>query len=128
MPSHDTILFLFNAISWALVLGIGVYAFILGLVYLLQCPVTDKMVAQAGPHWESVPCLEEDTGILIGHKVRWSEPDERGQYLWVGHYYADQEENLFGRSLGWCSVAAEGHARRLNDQGKLPWEYREYHI
>ena len=58
-------------------------------------------------HWESVPAYVD--GHLIGYQVRWSEPDDDGRYLWVGHYYAGEHN-----SIGWCEVAAESDARRKN--------------
>ena len=74
------------------------------------------------PHWEAFKVFDGDDAF--GWKVRWSKPDKRGCYLWVGHYHAGPPPE--GPSLGWCEVAAKNHAKRLNQQCKLPWEYPAY--
>jgi hypothetical protein len=84
---------------------------------------TRRFVRRRGivyPHWESVPAIEN--GYVVGYQVRWSEPDERGRYLWVGHYYAGDD-----LSLSWCEVAAASDAKRKNESFKGPWEYRSEH-
>lgn len=68
--------------------------------------------------WEVVPAVED--GKVIGYQVRWSQPDEHGRYLWVGHYYAGNN------SLGWCENAAERDAENKNRIGKQPWEYHGF--
>lgn len=67
--------------------------------------------------WEVVPAYVD--GELVGYQIRWSEPDDKGRYLWVGHYFAGEDI-----TLNWCEVAAESHCRRLIEQNKLPVEYR----
>lgn len=82
------------------------------------------------PRWEVIPATEA-TGLsdvvsgpvesLIGYQVRWSEADEKGRYLWVGHYYAGED-----CSLSWCENAALSHAKRFNEQKRAPWEFGAY--
>lgn len=71
--------------------------------------------------WETVAAA--DGSCVVGYVVRFSVPDAEGRYLWVGHYYAGGGPD--GPSLGWCEVAAESHAKRLNKEGKLPAEFRD---
>jgi len=82
----------------------------------------DEVVADVfshEPRWESVPSYDE--GELIGYRVRWSQPDDQGRYLWVGHYLAEPDDK---DRLRWCEVASESDAKRKNEEGKAPWEYR----
>jgi hypothetical protein len=76
------------------------------------------------PRWEAVPAFGNASdgarcGYVIGYQVRWSEPDECGRYLWVGHYFAGPDA-----SLTWCELAAVRHAARFNAQRRAPWEFR----
>jgi hypothetical protein len=71
------------------------------------------------PHWESFPYI--DKGNIVGFGVRWSRTDKEGKWLHVGHYYTG--ENGLEPSLGWCEIAADAHAKRLNNKAKCPWEY-----
>lgn len=82
-------------------------------------PSTGSEAQQPDPKWESVLAVEN--GQVIGFQVRWSQPDSKGRYYWVGHYYASDDA-----SIGWCEVAAEGHARRLNEQLKVPSDFRAF--
>ena len=88
--------------------------------------MTDDLVREKikkpDPHWESVPAYDKGEGDkerLIGYQVRWSEPDEEGRYLWVGHYYADDD----GSNIGWCEMASRSQAARFNSIKKLTSEF-----
>ena len=59
------------------------------------------------PRWEVKP---DDDAVM--HRVRWSEPDADGRYLWVAHYPDNHR--------------ATRHAEHLNASGKRPWEYPAY--
>ena len=69
-------------------------------------------------------CEEEDAGrweVKLSPDgemvhVRWSIPNERGEYLWVRHYPATP----------WGLNACEGEARRFNDERRQPWEFRAH--
>ena len=74
-----------------------------------------------GPHWEAFQAYHD--GRLIGYRVRWSEPDEAGDYLYVGHYLAEPDDL---DKLRWYEVAAASDARRKNLEGKIPWGHGEY--
>jgi len=102
-------------------------AFVLLLVFVIQLLSVwshfhkDKgETEQAEPHWEVVPSL--DAGEVIGYRVRWSQPDDDGAYLWVGHYLSGEE-----LSLAWCNVAANSHCQRLIRDNRFPWEWDAYH-
>lgn len=62
---------------------------------------------------ESIPCWEvvsdED---LVMHHVRWSMPNVRGEYFMCAHY----PQLHF----------AESQAKRWNEEGKSPYEFREF--
>ena len=77
------------------------------VVYLLWPPTIREL--EHLPRWEVVPFCED--GVVVGYKVRWSEPDEQKRYHWVGHYHAGD-----GTSIEWCYVAAESHCKRLNGE------------
>ena len=74
------------------------------------------------PRWEACTAIDDDNNIY-GYKVRWSEPDKGGKYLWVGHYHCGEIH-----SLSWCRHTAERDAEDKNKAGKSPWEYREYRV
>jgi len=59
--------------------------------------------------WEAVPDSEGD---MI--RVRWSEPNEKGEYLWVRHYPATP----------WGINACERQAAEFNAEGRRPEEFR----
>lgn len=59
------------------------------------------------PRWEVV---SDEDGVM--HHVRWSKPNSRGEYFMCAHY----PQLHF----------AESQARRWNDEGKSPYEFREY--
>lgn len=87
---------------------------------------SDKLDNPKDPHWEVVPNVEKmGLGIfkVIGYQVRWSEPDEQGKYLWVGHYFAGGAP---GSSVQVCQHMADRHAARLNEERKGPWQYPEW--
>lgn len=70
--------------------------------------------------WEVYPAIQTDgrqNGKTIGWLVRWSVPDEKGRYLWVGHYYAGEDGEP---SIDWCHTAATNDAKGKNDSGKVP--------
>jgi len=70
------------------------------------------IVITGDPCWEAVP---DEDGVMW--RVRWSQPDDHGRYLWVGHY---PTENV-GQHM------AERHAERFNEQCRCPWEWDCYH-
>lgn len=74
-------------------------------------------------HWIAVPAY--DNGVHCGYQVRWSEQNERGLWLFVGHYFTDFKPG--DPSLGWCQNAAERHAQRFNQELRAPWEW-EHHF
>lgn len=80
-----------------------------------------RLVSQRGEvgRWESYPVVED--GQVIGYRVRWSTAYTDGRYLWVGHYFAGEDT-----SIEWCQIAALRHAERLNNDKKMPWEFREF--
>jgi hypothetical protein len=61
----------------------------------------------------SAPCWEvvmDSDGVMC--RVRWSEPDTKGRYLWVRHYPATR----------WGMNAVEREAARMNSEGRRPEE------
>lgn len=76
--------------------------------------------------WEIYECKGDATdgpleGQPIGYKVRWSLPDDKQRYLWVGHYLMGDNS---GPSLNWCKHAAEMHARNMNrKQPNGPYQF-----
>lgn len=77
---------------------------------LLDC----KGILQA-PHWEAVPDPESNGEDGPMWRVRWSQPDDEGKYLWVGHYGGNgprQNQHM-----------AERDAEQRNNDGKSPTEY-----
>jgi hypothetical protein len=68
--------------------------------------------------WEVCPAAKG--GEIFGYQVRWSEPNEQGRYLMVGHYFAGDN------SLAWCENAAQRDAQHKNESGKCPWEYHGF--
>lgn len=87
------------------------------VLFVLSGP--QGFTTQDEPHWEVVPAW--DAGEHIGYRVRWSEPDDWGSFLWVGHYLSDEET-----SLAWCEAAAISHCSRLTEQRRAPWEFPGY--
>lgn len=85
-------------------------------VWILVTLTSDNPLPEYDPEWEVVPAF--DAGELVGYQVRWSIPDDRGRYLWVGHYYSGPDN-----SLRWCQHAAESHCKRLNTEKKMPCEF-----
>jgi len=71
---------------------------------------------EVDPHWEVVPAT--DAGDVVGYRVRWSQPDIHGDYLWVAHYMSGEE-----LSLTWCEHAAHVHCSRLIREKRFPWEW-----
>ena len=62
----------------------------------------------------SAPCWEvvmDDDGEMA--RVRWSEPDTKGRFLWVRHYPA----------TSWGLNAVERDAARMNLEGRRPEEW-----
>lgn len=70
-------------------------------------PADCKHEPRAAGRWEVIP--DDDRAMF---RIRWSEPGAGGKYLWVGHY---PQEHL-----------ADSHAKRINAEGKQPWEYRTW--
>ena len=95
----------------SLAVALAVFLFIDGWRALQRQKVAES-VLQAGC-WEHVPA--EDEHGVYGWRVRWSEPDEEGNFYWCGHYLAGPATGLM-----WCEHAAETHARRLNLQVARP--------
>ena len=69
------------------------------------------------PHWEAVPDEPHPDDEKGGRfwRVRWSEPDAGGRYLYVRHYG--------GNGSSWNQNAAERNAREFNEKGRRPFEY-----
>lgn len=63
-------------------------------------------------HWEAVADEDDDTFW----RVRWSEKDSQGRYLYVRHYGGDNGK-------GWNQNAAERNAKEFNEKGRGPWEW-----
>lgn len=83
----------------------------------------DKEVTQVKGQWEVHPAIQTDgrgNGKTIGWLVRWSVPDDKGRYLWVGHYYAGEDGEP---SIDWCHTAATNDAKGKNDLGRVPAEF-----
>lgn len=82
------------------------------------------------PRWEIAPRYEnpeDHSSQVVGWCVRWSEPNEKGEYLWVRHYIKGSNAEK-GLSLEWCENAAERDAQEFNSIGRLPgeWEGRGF--
>jgi hypothetical protein len=71
------------------------------------------MMSEEEGRWEVVA---DDDGEMV--RIRWSEPDAAGRYFWCAHY----------PGTPWGRNAIEGQARRWNEEGKRPWEFREYRL
>lgn len=88
-----------------------------------------RAFADVDPHparWVVIPVTDNDQGmpgkpVTIGYRVGWSFKNEAGETLLVRHYLTDGNEG--SPSLGWCKNAAESDAERMNQQGKLPFEF-----
>lgn len=93
---------------------------VLLIFYLTSLFRQDEKLPEHKPEWEVVPA--KDAGEVVGYQIRWSIPDGEGRFLWVGHYYSGPDA-----PLQWCEVAAESHCKRLNHQGKQPWEFDAFH-
>lgn len=64
--------------------------------------------------WQAIaddPHPEDEKGGRFW-RVRWTIPNERGEYLYVRHYG--------GNGSGWNQNAAEGDAKRMNEEGRRP--------
>jgi hypothetical protein len=66
--------------------------------------------------WQAVPAIEKDQRTVIGFQVRWSLPGQDGKYLYVGHYYAHDDNS----NIGWCRNAALRDAERKNADFWMP--------
>ena len=71
--------------------------------------------------WEAKAAY--DGPNIIGFRVRWSEPNPKGEYLYVRHYIAGEDGDP---SVAWCLNAAEGDAQRLNQEDRRPQDYHCY--
>ena len=108
-----------TSLAIALCVAFGISAFVFALYRKSKSfPDFDQLLGE----WEAVPAID-DNGHVQGYAVRWSKPGKDGKFLWVGHYYAGE-----GLSLAWCKNAAEGNARRLNEQCRVPWEYDSWRV
>lgn len=80
----------------------------------------DKEATPVKGQWEVYPACQD--GKTIGWLVRWSVPDDKGRYLWVRHYYAD-DSGEGGPSIDWCHSAAIGNAKEMTNHGKVPADF-----
>ena len=71
--------------------------------------------------WEAKAAYEGPN--IIGFRVRWSQPNPKGEYLYVRHYMMGEDGDP---SLSWCLNAAEGDAQRLNQEDRRPQDYHCY--
>lgn len=74
----------------------------------------EPMTEQDKAHWEAV--ADEDDQTFW--RVRWSEPDAEGRYLYVRHYGA-------GSAL-WNEHVARTSAEDFNEIGRSPYEWDSY--
>ncbi len=111
-------------VAMVLVVAFALIIAAIGLAGALLRATRTAIEARLPPHWEAVEAADEDGPY--GWKVRWSEPDDKGRYLWVRHYHAGNSGDDPGPSLGWCHNAAEGDALRLNSSGRLPDDFPAY--
>jgi hypothetical protein len=81
-----------------------------------------KSPAKPAGRWEAVPDAPHPDDEKGGrfYRVRWSERDSMGRWLYVRHYG--------GNGTAWNRMAAEGDARRFNEQGRKPWEWTDWRV
>jgi hypothetical protein len=86
--------------------------------YCFTCAEAHEKVVKklkGPPRWVAVPDDPRPDDTEEFWRVRWSEPDEKGRYLYVRHYG--------GNGTAWNKRAAEGDAARFNEQGRRPSEW-----
>lgn len=74
-----------------------------------ESPLLDSLAPPSGPHWE----VKDDEDKIMS-RVRWSEPNDEGEYLWTAHYPFELRH------------LAELTARNWNKIGRKPNEWDHY--
>lgn len=86
---------------------------------VIRAYMADMMESESGreiepAHWEAVPDDPDPEDAEGGRfwRVRWSQQDEHGRYLYVSHYG--------GNGDNWNRNAAERDAKRFNEEQRRP--------
>jgi triacylglycerol lipase len=87
-------------------------------VLAVYLEIAQLCTAGTAPHWEAVPDDphpdDEEGGRFW--RVRWSEPNGKGEWLYVRHYG--------GNGSSWNQSAAKREAEMMNKQKRRPSEWR----
>jgi hypothetical protein len=79
------------------------------LAMMTELPLMDSNLPPSGPHWE---VKDDDDNVMS--RVRWSEPNDKGEYLWTAHYPFELRH------------LAESTARNWNKLKRHPSEWDHY--